>query len=167
MSSQPRAGQRFWEEVEAGRVVFGHDETTVPRVRTTLFENNTQVMVSVHYSYAQTAPNQFAELFGGSRVFYNPKPVDDLANLVWYLSGPDDLVLDFFAGSGTTGHAVLKQNAKDGGARKYMLVQLPEAIERNSAHGDRTARRVVTVWCRGGSQCFAGVPASLGRAPPL
>ncbi len=38
---------------------------------------------------------------------------------------------------------------------------------RNSAHGDRTARRVVTVWCRGGSQCFAGVPASLGRAPPL
>ena len=33
--------------------------------------------------------------------------------------------------------------------------------------GDRTARRVVTVWCRGGSQCFAGVPASFGKAPPL
>src|SRR5690625_2188124 len=42
---------RFWEEVAKGRVVFGPDETTVPRVRTNLFENSDQVMTSVHYSY--------------------------------------------------------------------------------------------------------------------
>jgi adenine-specific DNA-methyltransferase len=121
--------ERFWEEYGKGRIVFGTDETTVPSVRTNLFENNEQVMVSVHYSYAQTAANQFMKLFDGARVFDNPKPVDDITKLTAYLTDPDDLVLDFFAGSGVTGHAVLRQNAKDSGNRRYMLVQLPEPLD--------------------------------------
>jgi adenine-specific DNA-methyltransferase len=44
----------------------------------------------------------------------------------------NDIVLDFFAGSGTTGHAVLAQNAKDGGSRRFILVQLPEPVEEGS-----------------------------------
>ena len=44
----------------------------------------------------------------------------------------DDLVLDFFAGSGTTGHAVINQNIKDGGHRKYILVQIPQLTDQNS-----------------------------------
>jgi adenine-specific DNA-methyltransferase len=47
-------------------------------------------------------------------------------------SSPDSVVLDFFAGSGTTGHAVLAQNAKDGGSRRFILVQLPEPVEEGS-----------------------------------
>jgi len=86
-------------------------------------------MVSVHFSYAQTSANQFNALFDGKRVFDNPKPVDDLKRLVGYLSGPDDLIVDFFAGSGTTGHAVLAQNAVDQGNRRYILVQLPEPLD--------------------------------------
>ena len=121
--------ERFWEEVARGRVVFGPDETTVPRVRTNLFENSEQVMVSEHYSYAQTAANEFSALFYGKRVFDNPKPVGDLRRLVGYLTAPDDIVCDFFAGSGTTGHAVIAQNASDGGVRRYVLVQLPEPID--------------------------------------
>jgi adenine-specific DNA-methyltransferase len=121
--------KRFWEEVAKGRVVFGPDETTVPRVRTNLFENSDQVMVSVRYSYAQTAANQFSALFDGKRVFDNPKPVDDLKQLVGYLTGPDDLVLDFFAGSGTSGHAVFLQNATDNSNRRFILVQLPEPLD--------------------------------------
>ena len=121
--------ERFWEEVAKGRIVFGADETTVPRVRTNLFENTDQVMVSVHYSYAQTSANEFNSLFDGKRVFDNPKPVNDLRRLTGYLTGPDDLVCDFFAGSGTTGHAVLAQNAVDGGNRRYILVQLPEPLD--------------------------------------
>lgn len=121
--------ERFWEEVAKGRIVFGTDETTVPRVRTNLFENTDQVMVSVHYSYAQTSANEFNSLFDGKRVFDNPKPVNDLRRLTGYLTGPDDLVCDFFAGSGTTGHAVLAQNAVDGGNRRYILVQLPEPLD--------------------------------------
>jgi adenine-specific DNA-methyltransferase len=121
--------ERFWEEVSKGRVVFGPDETTVPRVRTNLFENSDQVMVSVHYSYAQTAANEFSSLFDGKRVFDNPKPVIDLRRLVGYLTSKDDLVCDFFAGSGTAGHAVMAQNASDRGNRRYILVQLPEPLD--------------------------------------
>lgn len=122
--------ERFWEEVGNGRIVFGPDETTIPRVRTNLFENTGQVMVSVHYSYAQTAANQFNSIFDGERVFDNPKPVDDLKRLAAYVTGPDDLILDFFAGSGTMGQAVLDLNKKDGSNRKFILVQLPEPTER-------------------------------------
>lgn len=121
--------KRFWEEVHTGRIVFGPDETTVPRVRTNLFENTDQVMVSVHYSYAQTSANEFNALFDGERVFDNPKPVGDLRRLTGYLTGPDDIICDFFAGSGTTGHAVLAQNATDGGSRRFILVQLPEPLD--------------------------------------
>jgi adenine-specific DNA-methyltransferase len=127
--------ERFWEEVTKGRIVFGDDETTVPRVRTNLFENNDQVMGSVQYSYAQTAANQFIALFDGKRVFENPKPTDDLKRLSAYLAGPDDLVLDFFAGSASMGHAIMALNASDGGRRRFILVQLPEPTRSKKPNG--------------------------------
>lgn len=122
---------RFWEEVAKGRVVFGPDETTVPRVRTNLFENSDQVMTSVHYSYAQTSANEFNALFDGRRVFENPKPISDLQRLIAYVTGPDDLICDFFAGSATTAHAVIKLNAEDGGNRRHIMVQVAEVINEN------------------------------------
>ena len=122
---------RFWEEVAKGRIVFGPDETTVPRVRTNLFENSDQVMTSVHYSYAQTSANEFNALFDGRRVFDNPKPISDLRRLIAYVTGPDDLICDFFAGSATTAHAVMKLNAEDGGNRRHIMVQVAEAINEN------------------------------------
>jgi adenine-specific DNA-methyltransferase len=53
-----------------------------------------RVLTSVQYSYAQSAAQRFDTLFGGERVFDNPKPFDDLATLVNYLTGTDDMVLD-------------------------------------------------------------------------
>ena len=118
--------KRFWEEVESGKVVFGADETTVPRIRTNLFEKDSQVMVSVQYSYAQTATNEFNEIFNGARVFDNPKPVKDIKQLIDYVTEKDDLILDFFAGSATTAHAALSLNLDDNGSRKFILIQIPE-----------------------------------------
>lgn len=120
---------KLWEEYERGRVVFGPDETTLPRQCRYLFESDGQVMPSVFYSYAQTATMEFVELMG-DRVFENPKNWRDLMRLVRYLSEPNDIVLDFFAGSGTTAHAVLELNRQDGGGRKFILVQLPETTDR-------------------------------------
>jgi adenine-specific DNA-methyltransferase len=73
------------------------------------------------------------ELLGGS-FFDNPKPVALIQFLVetFDIDSSDSVVLDFFAGSGTTGHAVLAQNAKDGGSRRFVLVQLPERVEKGS-----------------------------------
>lgn len=120
---------RFDEEVASGRIVFGPDEKTVPRVRTNLFENVDQVLTSVRYSYAQTATLEFENIFDGVRVFDNPKNYKDIALLVGYLTGPDDVVLDFFAGSASTAHGTLSQNSKDGGNRRFIMVQLPEEVD--------------------------------------
>lgn len=120
---------RFWEEVEKGRVVFGPDETTVPRVRTNIFENREQVMTSVHFSYAQNSTNELISLFDGARVFDNPKGISDITKLIEYVTDREDIVMDFFAGSGTTAHAVMRQNALDDGSRRYVLVQIPEVVE--------------------------------------
>ena len=64
--------------------------------------------------------------------FSSPKPLGYIEDLVLIGSGKEDLVLDFFAGSGTTAHAVMAQNAKDGGNRKFILVQLPEQVDPES-----------------------------------
>jgi adenine-specific DNA-methyltransferase len=70
------------------------------------------------------------DLFVGKSPFDFPKPVRLLSKLI-DISGSDedDLVLDFFAGSGTTGHALLTNNANDGVSRRYILVQLPESLD--------------------------------------
>ncbi|HMO52651.1 MAG TPA: DNA methyltransferase, partial [Kiritimatiellia bacterium] len=121
--------ERFWDEYNHGHIVFGADETTVPSIRTNLFDQTTQVMRSVYFSYAQTASNEFKELFDGKRVFDNPKHYVDIRKVVEYLTEPGDIILDFFAGSGTTGHAVTQINADaDMQPRRFILVQIPELI---------------------------------------
>lgn len=65
----------------------------------------------------------------GARVFDYPKPVSLLRYLINSCTSDDDIVLDFFAGSGTTGHAVMAQNADDNGRRRFILVQLPEPLD--------------------------------------
>ncbi len=62
------------------------------------------------------------------RLFSFPKPVRLITNLIEQGADGEDIVLDFFAGSGTTGHAVMAQNAADGGKRRYILIQLPELL---------------------------------------
>ena len=136
----PDAGWRFpsysrmREEIDAGRVVFGVDETTLPRIRRNMFESDKQVMRSVTFSYAQTATLEFTKLFDNKRVFENPKSVDDIKKLVEYITDKDDcdIILDFFSGSATTAHAVMQLNAEDGGNRRFILVQLPELCDEKS-----------------------------------
>jgi len=125
---------RLQEEIEKGHVVFGKDETTVPRVRMNLFEADKEVMRSVHFSYAQTATNEFTKIFDGKRVFDNPKPISDIKKLVEYITtkNDSDIILDFFSGSATTAHAVMQLNAEDGGNRRFIMVQLPEVCDEKS-----------------------------------
>lgn len=124
--------ETFWNEVAEGKVVFGPDETTLPRQCRYLFEGDGQVMTSVHYSYAQTAAVEFLELMG-KRVFENPKNWRDIYRLIGYLTAKEnDVILDFFSGSATTAHAVMALNAKDNGGRKFIMAQLPEPCDEKS-----------------------------------
>jgi adenine-specific DNA-methyltransferase len=135
----PDAGWRFpdpkrmAEEIEKGRVVFGPDETTLPRIRRNLFESDKQVMRSVNFSYAQTATVEFNKIFDGIRIFDNPKHFSDLENLIRYVGvEKNEIVLDFFAGGAATAHAVFLANRKDHANRKFILVQLPEECDPKS-----------------------------------
>jgi adenine-specific DNA-methyltransferase len=89
----------------------------------------TQVRGSYFYKQSQVSVKYLRELFG-KKVFNNPKDLDEISRLVRYTTSddPSALVLDFFAGSGTTGEAVVRLNSEDGGSRRYILVQLPEPL---------------------------------------
>ena len=116
--------ERFWEEYEKGRICFGGDETKIPSGITYLFEENDgQVMPSVFYSYAQTASQRFDALFG-QRAFDNPKPWPDLMRMVRYLDAGGGTVLDYFAGSGSTGHAAIDLRREHQIDQRYVLVEM-------------------------------------------
>ncbi len=85
---------------------------------------------SIFYDIATTADgtNELTELFGIKDIFPHPKPSDLIAELILLTTFKDDIVLDSFAGSGTTGHAVLSTNRIDKENRKFILVQLDEAL---------------------------------------
>lgn len=74
------------------------------------------------------------------RVFAFPKPISLMQRIVSYCVPQDSIILDSFAGTGTTAHAVLKQNAEDGGNRRFILIEMDEGIAR-----DVTAERVKRV----------------------
>jgi adenine-specific DNA-methyltransferase len=90
----------------------------------------TQVRGSYFYKQSQVSVKMLRGLMG-AKVFNNPKDHLELAKLVAYVTSgnPEAVVLDFFAGSGSTGHAVMSLNADDGGRRQFVLVQLPEPLD--------------------------------------
>ena len=81
----------------------------------------------------QNASDELASIFGKKNVFSNPKPLKLMMNIITIGNCKDgDIVLDFFAGSGTTGEAVMRLNAEDGRNRKFILVQWDEEIKKKS-----------------------------------
>ena len=79
------------------------------------------------------AARDLRSLFNGKKIFDFPKPVQLLERIISIsCDKDDDIVLDFFGGSGSTGHAVYSLNEKDGGTRKYILVQVPEKTDEKS-----------------------------------
>jgi adenine-specific DNA-methyltransferase len=83
------------------------------------------------------------EKLGLPRLLFSfPKPVNLIRALVNWVTDPtaNDVVLDFFAGSGTTGHAVMAQNASDGGDRRFILVQLPERLSADNKEQEFAAK---------------------------
>nr|WP_294509302.1 site-specific DNA-methyltransferase [uncultured Bilophila sp.] len=79
------------------------------------------------------AAKETSELIG-SRVFSTPKPVRLVERMLQLSTNPhdEDIILDFFSGSGVTAHAVMQLNKEDGGDRRFILVQLPEICDENS-----------------------------------
>ncbi|WP_322290493.1 site-specific DNA-methyltransferase [Paratractidigestivibacter sp.] len=98
--------------------------------------------------HTDEAKKGLKKLFGGSAPFDTPKPVRLLDRILTIASEPDSIVVDFFSGSATTAEAVMRKNAEDGGARRFVLVQLPEEVSGSwgdlCAVGEERIRRAGT-----------------------
>ena len=114
-----------FDELDAdNRIYYGKKGDAVPSLKVFINEEGLATPVSIleGLGTAKTAGAALTELFDGEKVFSYPKPVELIAHLVMIASNEEDRILDFFAGSGTTGQSVLSVNAKDGGKRKFILV---------------------------------------------
>lgn len=78
------------------------------------------------------ATRDIRTIFDSDKVFDFPKPIGVLAKIITIGAESDSIILDFFSGSATTAHAVMKLNAEDGGHRKFIMVQLPEVTDEKS-----------------------------------
>ena len=119
------------ELIDKGKILFGEDETQIIQIKEYL-EDYEEKLSSVINLDSRTGSNELTALFGGSKIFTNPKPVLLLKEVFSYCLDSTDMVLDFFGGSGATGQAVMELNEEDGGDRKFILVQLPELTDANS-----------------------------------
>lgn len=81
-------------------------------------------------SYSSGNGTQQIKNLLGNKLFSNPKPLDLIQDILQISSDKNDIILDFFAGSGTTGHAVMQLNAEDGGNRQFILCQIDEPINK-------------------------------------
>lgn len=130
--------QRFEELVKDDRVYFGADGNNVPRLKRFLSEIQDGMTPTTLWKFQDVGHNQegrqeFKKLFDGKGIFDGPKPVR-LINRILQIAnvGKDDIILDFFSGSATTAHALMKMNAEDGGDRTFIMIQLPEKCDEKS-----------------------------------
>ncbi len=79
------------------------------------------------------AAREVRDLFDGKKVFDFPKPIDLLNRIITIATEKDSIIVDFFGGSSTTAHALMKKNSEDGGDRTFILVKLQELCEKDSA----------------------------------
>src|SRR5690554_13441 len=120
---------KFKEMVEDNRIWFGRDGGNVPRIKRFLSEVQNGIKGQTIWKHTEAGHNQEAsqelrKMFNGKALFETPKPVRLISRILYLSTKENDIILDFFAGSGTTGEAVMQLNAEDGGNRKYILVQL-------------------------------------------
>lgn len=128
---------KFEEMVADNRIWFGENGGNVPRIKRFLSEvqDGTKAISIWKYSdvgHNQEASQELRKLFEGESYFDTPKPVRLILQILRLTSNSGDLILDFFAGSGTTAHAVMQLNAEDNGNRKFICVQLPEKTDEKS-----------------------------------
>lgn len=127
----------FWQENSKGRLipyeVIYYDEIETKKVVKTRTILNFDDIIT-EYGTTTDATKEIQAIFK-NKVFDTPKPINlikkfiELSTNTSDENGENDIILDFFAGSGTTAHAVMAQNAQDNGNRKFILVQLDEKID--------------------------------------
>lgn len=122
--------KRMAEAMGENLVHFWEDHTKVPSSKAYLKDNEFEVLNSVFYQDRRGPTKRLRDMFGrastGRDVFENPKDEKIISRYFKAIGDANDLFMDFFAGSGTTAHAVMNLNRADGGRRKYILMEMGE-----------------------------------------
>ncbi|MEW5791532.1 MAG: site-specific DNA-methyltransferase [Pseudomonadota bacterium] len=158
---------RCWSMIESeylklradGRIYFGKDGNGVPRIIRYLSDVDGFVPWTwwphEEVGHTDEARKEIQGLFGTQTAFDTPKPTRLIQRVIQIATKPGELILDSFAGSGTTAHAVLKQNAEDGGKRRFILVEMDEKIAQNVTA--ERVRRVAEGYTTAKGQAVAGL----------
>lgn len=130
---EPASGWRFPEEtmlerIRDGLVHFGPDHTTIPKNKTYLSDTESQSLSSVKYRDGRAGSKALENVLG-YRAFDNPKDPSLLAQIFGAIVPNDALILDAFAGSGSTGQAVIELNQREGSRRRFILIELDRHID--------------------------------------
>ncbi len=179
MITNPKTGEsfyppegRYWvfnekevkKRIEDGRIIFGKTGNARPVQRVFAKDRGISKRKAESWWDKQgmnsDATQELKDIFGKAKVFSHPKPVELLSNIFKIACPKDAIVLDFFAGSGTTAQAVLELNKEDGGHRKFILCTNNE----NNICEDITYQRIKTVINgkrQDGSIYSEGIPANL------
>ena len=143
---QPLMGYRFppdtMEQLLAeDRVIFGADESKIVEIKAYVDDYEAKLGSVIQGIDSRRGANEIRRIFPDNpQVFKNPKPSTLIAELLAFATDPDSIVLDSFAGSGTTAHAVLAQNRQDGGNRRFILVECEDYADSLTAE---RVRRVI------------------------
>ena len=130
--------EKHLELEKAGALFWGPNQSyRKPRLKRYLNEVQQGIVPPTWWTFEDCGHNDKAQketaALIGQKVFSTPKPIRLIRRMLTIGSEKNSIIMDFFAGSGSTAHAVLKANAEDGGGRRYIAVQLPEPLSSESA----------------------------------
>ena len=127
--------KKFAEMVADNRIWFGKDGNNVPAIKRFLSEVQQGVVTKTIWKREEVGDNQDAkrEVKSFGNVFDTPKPTRLIEKILKISTDKNSIILDAFAGSGTTGHAVLNLNRADGGQRKFILIEMESYAENITA----------------------------------
>lgn len=144
-----RSEKRYMEDVRKGEIKFSKDNgkwSVQFKQRMPLGKKPRSIFNSIEVvndkGTTSTGSEEMHKLFKKD-VFFNPKPVELIEFLLGFSTNKNCIVMDFFSGSATTAHAVMNANKKDGGNRRYVLVQLPVDIESSANGTGNDSQRII------------------------
>lgn len=136
--------EKFKEALADNRIIFGKTGKSKPQYKRFKYEaeekGTNPFTIWTDVDTATGATQELMQIFDGEKIFNTPKPTALLKRIIHLSTNKNDIVLDSFAGSGTTAHAVLELNKEDGGNRKFILVEMEDYA--NTITAERV-RRVI------------------------
>lgn len=127
--------EKIAQLIRNNEIYFGENDLGRPKLKRFLCDVKSGITWTTLWDFVPfntKGSAEIAEIFGTLTTFENPKPTELISNLLKFASNSNSIILDFFAGSSTTAHAVMQLNAEDGGKRQFIMVQLPEPCDEKS-----------------------------------